>query len=541
MKRIVVLFLVLQSSLFFGQFTGSLESNSQWYVDDEHIGGFNEDERFRSNNYLNLNYFLNKFTAAVKFESYAPKALLNYSPRLDKTIGLAAFSIKYKNKNLDLTLGNFYDQFGSGLIFRSFEDRQLGVDNSIGGFRIKYQPKNLSVTSFIGKQRVGFDLSDGIIFGFNSELDLSSLVNKNISIGFSYIGRNQKLPDDITSDISETLSLFSARINYSYKKFYSNLEYVHKGDDPLIEFESIIDSRLFDGNAILFNLGYTKKRMGLDASFRRLENIAVYVDRAAYLNVYNDQLINYTPSLTKQHHFSLSNIYVYQAQPQLAFIPFGKSGEIGGQFDIFYKFKKNSLIGGEYGTLISFNYSQWHRLKTDYDLANRTYKSDYFGFGNKNFSDFNVSLNKKWSKKTKTILTFMSLFYDKDYLEEKIGQINASIVAAEVNYKINSKKSTRLQLEHLFTQNDKKNWLAGSLEFNFSNKFSLYANEQYNYGNDFNDDKIHYYNIGGNYNTGKTRVSLNYGRQRGGLICIGGICRFVPNSTGLSVSLNTNF
>jgi len=60
----------------------------------------------------------------------------------------------------------------------------------------------------------------------------------------------------------------------------------------------------------------------------------------------------------------------------------------------------------------------------------------------------------------------------------------------------------------------------------------------YNYSNDNKFDKIHYYNFGSSYNMGKTRLSLNYGRQRGGLVCIGGICRFVPNSTGLSIILN---
>jgi hypothetical protein len=34
---------------------------------------------------------------------------------------------------------------------------------------------------------------------------------------------------------------------------------------------------------------------------------------------------------------------------------------------------------------------------------------------------------------------------------------------------------------------------------------------------------------------------MNYGRQRGGLICIGGVCRFVPENTGLTANLTVNF
>jgi hypothetical protein len=63
----------------------------------------------------------------------------------------------------------------------------------------------------------------------------------------------------------------------------------------------------------------------------------------------------------------------------------------------------------------------------------------------------------------------------------------------------------------------------------------------YNYGNDIESQQTHYYNLGGTFRKGATRVSLNYGRQRGGLVCVGGVCRFVPESTGISLSLSTAF
>ena len=56
-----------------------------------------------------------------------------------------------------------------------------------------------------------------------------------------------------------------------------------------------------------------------------------------------------------------------------------------------------------------------------------------------------------------------------------------------------------------------------------------------------NQKKINYYNLGGSYTKGAQRFSLNYGRQRGGLICIGGVCRFVPESTGLTANIVLSF
>ena len=53
--------------------------------------------------------------------------------------------------------------------------------------------------------------------------------------------------------------------------------------------------------------------------------------------------------------------------------------------------------------------------------------------------------------------------------------------------------------------------------------------------------KINYYNLGGSYTKSAQRFTLNYGRQRGGLICIGGVCRFVPESTGLTANIVLSF
>jgi len=78
----------------------------------------------------------------------------------------------------------------------------------------------------------------------------------------------------------------------------------------------------------------------------------------------------------------------------------------------------------------------------------------------------------------------------------------------------------------------------------------MYVTDMYNYGYDPKENlishdvdafKIHFYNIGASYKKGSSRIALNYGRQRGGLVCAGGVCRFVPQSTGISLSLSTSF
>ena len=144
-----------------------LESNMAWYNDDKRTGPFFDDENndgdkhVRFNTYLKLDYdFLKNFTATVQLESYEPLALLNYSPNFDGT-NLGIYSLNYRNSKLEVNAGHYYEQFGSGLILRNWEDRQLGLNNALLGGRVKYMPTDyLSLTALYGKQRVGFETAD---------------------------------------------------------------------------------------------------------------------------------------------------------------------------------------------------------------------------------------------------------------------------------------------------------------------------------------------------------------------------------------------
>lgn len=521
---------------------GSLSSFSQYYVDDKETGKFEEENRFRSNNYLKLNAQLNKFTFGLQIEGYAPQAILNFSPSFDKEIGVATYFANYTNEKMDITAGYFYEQFGSGLILRSWEDKQLGLNNSLRGGKIKYAPfPFLHFTGLYGKHRVGFEVSKGDIYGFDTEFNVSEALkieNSALSLGLSMVNRSQKI-ENASNGFDKSTYAYSGRINFSKNNFYSNVEYALKKKDALFEFGSVNTDALSKGNALLINTSYSKKGFGINMAFRRLENMAFYSDREVEGNLDNEQLVNYLPSLTKQHDYGLANIYVYQTQSRLIFNPFKKAGEIGSQIDVFYNLNKGTALGGKYGTKLALNYSTWYGLKADFDNENRTFDAEFLDFGKKYYSDFNAEVRKKWAQKWSSIFTYINLFYNKKYLEERSGKVNANIAIAEATYKFLSTKSFRFEAQHLWTNDDRKNWLAGTIELNLSSKISFFAADSYNYGNDIN--KIHFYNFGGSYTNKNTRFALNYGRQRGGLLCIGGICRIVPESTGMGISMSTSF
>lgn len=531
------------------------ESNMAWYNDDKKTGPFFDDvnddgdKHVRVNSYLKLDYnFLKNFTATLQLESYEPLALLNYSPNFDGT-NLGIYSVNYRNSKLEVNAGHFYEQFGSGLILRNWEDRQLGLNNALLGGRVKYSPLDfLSITGLYGKQREGFETSEGEVFGFNTEIDVSSLLNSeksSLSLGLSYVGRQEKT-DIEEPNFDDLTNAFSGRIDFTKGNFYANAEYVSKSDDVAVITGQLINNFVNPGNALLFNTGFSKKGFGLDATFRRLENMGFFSERETTGNVFLENNINFTPALTKQHDYLLTNIFVYQAQSQVIFADpqLMEAGEIGGQLDVYYNIKKGSPLGGKYGTKLAFNASYWAGLKGDYNFGELTYDVDFLGFGQKYFSDISLEVRKKWNKQWNSIFYYVNQYYNQRTIEDNFSgeQIKTNIIVGETFYKFGKTgQSVRLEMQKLWSNSDKHDWVGGTFEYNFSPRFSVYVNDIYNSGTDSSTSENHYFNVGGSFNKGATRLSMNYGRQRAGLVCVGGVCRFVPEATGLSVSLLSSF
>ncbi|MBA2745755.1 MAG: hypothetical protein H0U44_05975, partial [Flavisolibacter sp.] len=178
---------------------------------------------------------------------------------------------------------------------------------------------------------------------------------------------------------------------------------------------------------------------------------------------------------------------------------------------------------------------------TFYLFNPQEYETDFFGFGKRYFTDYNIELTKKWNDKWLSVFSYINQYYNKKMIEETAGEVNTNIIAAESTYKFSATRSIRIVGEHLWADYDRKNWAGATVEMNLNPRLSFYVSDNYNYGNDVSFMQTHYYNVGGAFRKNSTRVALNYGRQRGGLVCVGGVCRFVPESAGISLSLNTSF
>ena len=574
MKKILLLITIATSVSIFsqtetnvektkGRLFGGFESNSQWYLNDINRKIEHPDEPIRSNNYLLLNYNYGRWTAGIQVESYSPKPLLNFNPKYENT-DLGTYFINYKSNKFDITAGHFYEQFGSGLLLRSWEDRSLGINNAIRGGKITYRPnQNLLFTGLYGKHRTGFDISNGTIYGFNSDFNLSGLFkmdSSDLSVGFSYVGRTEKTTF-ANPNFNELTNGFAGRLNFSRNAFYFSSECNYKSEDAILYPIYVSNSFVKPGSALLMNFGYTKKGVGLDVSLRRIENMNFLSDRNPEVFspeqtslAYNDRIMNFVPSLTKQHHSNLANIYVFQAQKTVSIVAdngIAKAGEIGGQIDFFYEFKKGTILGGKNGTKIAINASNWFNLKGNYTIFPPDYKTEFLATGQKYFSDYNLEIAKKFNSNLYGSIVFINQFYNHKLIAAALNiQVNTYIIAPEITYKLSGTQSLKIAAEHLWADSDRKNWASLLVEYSPNKKWSFYVSDMYNYGYDETshliDDvtdrfKIHFYNFGSSYTKGSTRIALSYGRQRGGLVCAGGICRFVPPSTGIALSMTKSF
>jgi len=323
------------------------------------------------------------------------------------------------------------------------------------------------------------------------------------------------------------------RVRFSFINkggFSTNVEYVHKASDPS-KVNKYIDKT---GIGFLINMQYSRPRLGFSVSAKRIDNLDFRSERTAIDNVY---YINFVPANTKQHTYRLLTLYPYAVQ---------MLGEWGFQSELIYSLKRGSKLGGKYGTSISINYATARNLDKVEVATDEGYTAEFFAIGDRTYyQDFNIEINRKLSKKWKAIFTYVYLEYDKDQIEGRtgFGLVKSHTVVADVQYKHSSKLAFRSEVQHLATEQDFGNWLYGLLETTINSNFSFYLSNEMNYvGTGANKPKTtHYYDFGASYVKGSSRFGLSYGRQRAGLLCVGGICRIVPASSGLSFSLTSTF
>jgi hypothetical protein len=111
----------------------------------------------------------------------------------------------------------------------------------------------------------------------------------------------------------------------------------------------------------------------------------------------------------------------------------------------------------------------------------------------------------------------------------------------DVSYKLSANHTIRIEAQVLLSKQDTRDWATGLIEYTFAPNWFLAVIDQYNFGNSDSAKQIHYVTASTGYTKNGNRIMINYGRQRAGIFCVGGVCRNVPASNGLSISILSSF
>ena len=139
---------------------------------------------------------------------------------------------------------------------------------------------------------------------------------------------------------------------------------------------------------------------------------------------------------------------------------------------------------------------------------------------------------------------YMNLFYNMVINEgHNSPNVFADVIIGDIWWKFKPYNSLHLELQGLFTKQDEGNWSSLMLEYNRKGFFGAVI-MLYNHGNDLGHEKVDpqlypYLTMGYTHKT--TRVSVGYGEQREGIVCVGGVCRAVPASNGFKLTVNSSF
>lgn len=534
-----------------GQVHGNFSSDIQYYNEDSAIGAVVLPQKMGANAWANLIYTNGAFEAGGRFESYTPP-LAGYPAGLPYSgSGVGFRYARYTMSDLEVTVGNFFEQFGQGMIFRSYEERYLGVDNAMDGIRVKYRPvPGLMLKGFVGQQRLNFAneavKGPGTVRGFDAEISLSEFFDStwtsanNLILGGSFVSKYQEDRDPLL-ELPENVGAYAVRANFTTPKWNLYAEYAYKINDPNNKNGFIYK----DGQGLLLNATYSVKGFGLSLGAHSFDNMFYQSDRSAATPF--DLNINFLPPLAKQHTYNLpATLYPYATQP---------NSEWAAQGELFYKWKKGTAIGGKYGTKIAVNASLAYSQDTtrlgavDDTTARKGYRSEFFTPGDRRyFQDINVELRKKVSEHWELALTYLNVAYDIDIIQGKPGKsvIYTDMFILEGLHNFSDRTSLRFELQHLSTKQDQGNWATALAELTFSPHWFLAAMDQYNYIGSpeleaKGQEQLHYPIGSVGYIRGGNRFQMNYGRQRAGIFCVGGVCRQVPAANGLTLSITSTF
>lgn len=520
-----------------GVLSGDLQLNTRFFESDSIRDAINtpfyDYLKYGAEAWLNLNYQVSGYNMGVRFDMFNNSNIFNPAREVNQ-LGLGFWYIRKKINKLDLTAGYFYEQIGSGIIFRAYEARPLGIDQAIQGIRLGYElGDNWRIKAFTGRQKNRLqDNYQPVIKGAQISGYVKASEKVKLAPGFGIV--NRTIDTETMNNIAQEINgyplenRFLPKYNVYAGTIYNTLyagpftlysEYAYKTEDVIRDLDGLLFNP--ESGSVLYNtLTYSQKGFGISLLYKRTENFDMRVHPNAFGNF---GTTNFLPPMTRANTYRLMSRY--NAATQLL-------GENAFQVDFTYTPRKGLTFTG--------NHSRISNLEKD--LLFREYYLD-------------AEIKPKDKKKKWRIITGLQMVdYNQTAFEgskaDRPDFVRTFSPFFEYNYKFSRRKSLRFELQYMLTERnrvlfgedipekkqDLGDWFWTLAEYNIAPKWSFSAGTMYN-----RPQKLLFPTFLVAHTQKTTRFSLNYAKQPAGIICTGGICRFEPAFSGLKFDVTTKF
>ena len=537
--------------------SGSIQSDILIPQDDEKIGA-KKTEDVVTNTYADL-LLQHKYVEAGARLEYLEHPLPGFENDF-KGWGVPNFYVKGKLDWGELTLGTFYEQFGSGFILRTYEERSLGIDNSLLGGRLVLRPaKGVTLKMLSGKQRRYWKWNKSLVSGADAEVNVDEWIpamqekGTRLMLGASWVNKYED-SEDIMADLTHRLTVprfvnsWDVRANLNIKDWNVLAEYAQKTDDP-----SYVNGYIYKkGTAAMLSTSYSHRGLSLLLQTKRSENMAS-VSKRMENSTHNASSINHLPAFTLDHTYALAALYPYATQ--LA------DGEWAYQAELGYNFKRKTTLGGKYGMNVKVNFSYVRSLSRHFEdgverrnlggqmalAGTGGYSSSFFKWGDQTYyQDLDIQVSRRLTKDFRLNLMYMNQRYNQAQLQQHGGMVHSDIFVADGKYQFSPTTTLRVEAQYLSTRQDEGDWLFGLAELSLAPHWMLTVSDMWNCGDSdpaqhSENTHYHYYQALVTYNVGAHRIQAGYGRTREGINCSGGVCRTIPAQRGFTLSYNYNF
>jgi len=455
--------------------------------------------------------------------------------------GIGRWYAGKKLGKLSLLGGYIYDQIGSGIIFRAYEERPLLIDNALVGLKVSYEiAPDWTIKGIAGRQKELFSLYESVLTGANIDgfMTLGEEGKVTVAPGFGVLHKTlsdeqmdalagtlaQYTPEDFIDSVPYNTVSMSLYNTLSTGRFSWYVEGAYKTKEVINDIyatgtlwtgeESVGKFVLTDGYVFYTTLSYAGGGFGISGQYKRTNN---FVSRADPFVTGNRGLIDFLPPMARVNTYRLTSRYAPATQ---------ELDEEAIQLDVRYSVNKNLSLLVNYAHIIRPGAEENKKI---YDEL---------------FTQFTLKKPKKW-----TMLGGVQfLLYDQELYQGKAGApiVRAVTPFIDYLYKFDQKKSLRTEFQYMATEQDFGSWLYGLAEFSISPHWLFELSDMYNIAPTVKEggkkgEKLHYPTAGVVYSAGSTRYSLRYVKQVEGVVCSGGICRLEPAFSGVKLNISANF